>query len=470
MLASIEMQISGEPFAQLLGRDLAGYDRFSTHDRPLHRSGDGRGRSPIRSATRSAIESYEYSKQPMNNLSFESGAGLVAPVRAAAQPGQRDRRRRRSRCCAIACSTSRRRARRRRAGGQQLGRVAGRRRRTRSTSTAGPASGRCSPSSSRSIPRSSRRRGATRGCSFAGGYAAASTGVQVVGDYECGYNSLNLPNREQQVDKVLEPDALGFAMWKQGAVGHQLLADDARRRRQPDHRGRRRRSGQGRRGRQQRRRAIRRSRGSDGQTLIDGVAGTYLGDIPLEGLQGLIDARRDATTSRRCMLDAPHHRRRHAARRLRLDEGGARLRLLVAAALVARAVAVTETATDHAAERTSWKFFPQPTAFTITDARRAGCTDLTALAGGFAELLRAHRLQQPAGRRRSRARAPPSTAIRSPPTTSCPTARTRRTIARSPSSRSRSSTSTGCTSTRTTSVLVDDVDRARAAPCSAAPR
>src|SRR5689334_21535473 len=29
MLASIEMLISGEPFAELLGRDLGGYDRFS---------------------------------------------------------------------------------------------------------------------------------------------------------------------------------------------------------------------------------------------------------------------------------------------------------------------------------------------------------------------------------------------------------------------------------------------------------
>src|SRR5262249_18568120 len=28
MLASAEMQISGEPFAELLGRDLGGYDRF----------------------------------------------------------------------------------------------------------------------------------------------------------------------------------------------------------------------------------------------------------------------------------------------------------------------------------------------------------------------------------------------------------------------------------------------------------
>src|SRR5262249_7436127 len=58
--------------------------------------------------------------------------------------------------------------------------------------------------------------GATRGCTFTGGYAAAAMGAQVVGDYECGYNSLNLPNREMQVTKLLEPDALGFAAWKQG--------------------------------------------------------------------------------------------------------------------------------------------------------------------------------------------------------------------------------------------------------------
>ena len=51
-LASIEMQISGEPFAQLLGRNLAGYDRFNTHDRSLHRSRHGQRRSSIRSATR----------------------------------------------------------------------------------------------------------------------------------------------------------------------------------------------------------------------------------------------------------------------------------------------------------------------------------------------------------------------------------------------------------------------------------
>src|SRR5262245_27435667 len=74
MRASIEMQISGEPFAQLLGYDLAGFNRSNLSpviykDPATHLLRF----DPLGWAL--AIESYEYSKQPMNNLSFESGAG-----------------------------------------------------------------------------------------------------------------------------------------------------------------------------------------------------------------------------------------------------------------------------------------------------------------------------------------------------------------------------------------------------------
>src|SRR5262249_51050341 len=55
-----------------------------------------------------------------------------------------------------------------------------------------------------------------RGCSITGGYAASALGAQVVGDYECGYNSLNLASRDSQVTKVLSPAAMGLALWKQG--------------------------------------------------------------------------------------------------------------------------------------------------------------------------------------------------------------------------------------------------------------
>src|SRR5215831_14104490 len=74
-LASIEMQISGEPFAQLLGRNLAGYDRFNRTPDLYLDPASGRARLDPLSYSM-AIESYEYSKQPMNNTSFEAGAGL----------------------------------------------------------------------------------------------------------------------------------------------------------------------------------------------------------------------------------------------------------------------------------------------------------------------------------------------------------------------------------------------------------
>src|SRR5690349_21677218 len=71
-----EMQISGEPLAEAMGRDLGAYSRDFVppdvyHDATLDRLWvDLPGFS-------SGIESYEYSKQPMNNLAFESGAGTA---------------------------------------------------------------------------------------------------------------------------------------------------------------------------------------------------------------------------------------------------------------------------------------------------------------------------------------------------------------------------------------------------------
>ena len=92
-LASIEMQISGEPFAQLLGRNLAGYDRYNaTPDLYLDPTTGVTIVDPLSYSM--AVESYEYSKQPMNNTSFESGAGLSLQFAPAAQPDRQDRRRR----------------------------------------------------------------------------------------------------------------------------------------------------------------------------------------------------------------------------------------------------------------------------------------------------------------------------------------------------------------------------------------
>ncbi len=89
-IAAVEMQLSGEPFAEAMGRDTGGYSRDyvcqldvcspSVYVDPNDPDGTEQLDIPGYS---SAVESYEYSKQPMNNIAFESGAGtslLFGPV------------------------------------------------------------------------------------------------------------------------------------------------------------------------------------------------------------------------------------------------------------------------------------------------------------------------------------------------------------------------------------------------------
>ena len=89
-IAAVEMQLAGEPFAEAMGRDLGGYTRdyacqdaacqASVYTEPSSTDGATVIDIPGYSA---GIESYEYSKQPMNNIAFESGAGtslLFGPV------------------------------------------------------------------------------------------------------------------------------------------------------------------------------------------------------------------------------------------------------------------------------------------------------------------------------------------------------------------------------------------------------
>jgi len=75
-LAGGEMQISGEPLAEAMGRDLGSYDR---NHLPTDLYLDTASASPEPwidlAGFSAAVESYEYSKQPMNGVAFESGAG-----------------------------------------------------------------------------------------------------------------------------------------------------------------------------------------------------------------------------------------------------------------------------------------------------------------------------------------------------------------------------------------------------------
>ena len=74
MLASGEMQISGEPLAEAMGRDLAAFSR-DLLPTDIYFAPDQSEIWIDLAGFSTAVESYEYSKQPMNGLAFETGAG-----------------------------------------------------------------------------------------------------------------------------------------------------------------------------------------------------------------------------------------------------------------------------------------------------------------------------------------------------------------------------------------------------------
>jgi hypothetical protein len=82
MLAAGEMQISGEPLAQAMSRDLAAYSRNMIPP-DVYEATDLSEIFIDLPGFSTAVESYEYSKQPMNDVAFESGAGtslMYAPL------------------------------------------------------------------------------------------------------------------------------------------------------------------------------------------------------------------------------------------------------------------------------------------------------------------------------------------------------------------------------------------------------
>jgi hypothetical protein len=378
MQASIEMQISGEPFAALLGRNLAGFDRFAKLTDQYTDPDTGETvTDPL--GYIAAIETYEYSKQPMNNLSFEAGAGLAlefGPLLNAANvsgdPGVQ-----------LLLDRLQHFADLSHAGGPPM-----------KAFVVSPAP----VNNPRNIygwpgyfpvfaefdsfrPDIAPTNGAARGCNFVGGYLAQAQGVQVVGDYECGYNSLNLPAREQQVDKVLDPAALGFALWKQALwvinywqSAHDLLGNPIIQVADadlplvgepgntvvgqfPD------------------------PNDPTGATLVDGVAGTYLGDITLEGWQGLT------------MLDEMDNKAALLLGRLLTGDGVQLGGFATVADAFAydgaaprwwpAATAVTEASPTQPLVGNAWREFPQPTAFQIASGKST-LRGLCALVGGYA--------------------------------------------------------------------------------------
>ncbi|MHB8419687.1 MAG: hypothetical protein ACYDCL_16545 [Myxococcales bacterium] len=291
MRASWEMQLSGEPFAVLLGYNLAGFNRtLTTTDQYAPDGGAQYVTDPLGYAL--AVEAYEYSKQPMNNLSFESGAGLSLQFGPLLNPQQQTQ--------GPAYQLLRNRF-------QQFA--------AESHSSGGRGSLIMSPPASDNPlnpygwpgfwpvfaefssfdPSIDPAPGTvlTQNCVLDSGaltYGSSAIfqpGTLLVANYECDYNSLNLPDRDAQVDKTLTPAAMGYATLKQGIwsinywgtlqdtagdpitsvdpsdlllvgqPGNQVVGQYA----DPTD--------------------------PTGQARLSGAPGVYLGDIPMEGWQGL---------------------------------------------------------------------------------------------------------------------------------------------------------------------------------------
>ncbi len=213
LFAAGEMQISGEPFASgFAGRNLGDYDRnYVPPNMYILNSGTA---DPIPVIDLfgfgTAVESYEYSKYYMNMVIQESTAGVsLADGPLVAQlPG--------------AASLDRLRARM-----QDLPSNAG-------TDVGGYATLPAPPNNSLNYlgfpgqwpsflpfkdwdPSLAPSLQVVPSCTFQGGYSGlgltSSRSVDPI--YECDYNSTQLPNRDQQVDKTLVPAVLGFSTWKQ---------------------------------------------------------------------------------------------------------------------------------------------------------------------------------------------------------------------------------------------------------------
>lgn len=210
MRAAIDMQHNGEPLAEAMGRDLAGFDRNALRPDIYTDPATGQPRTDLVGYS-SSVESYEYSKLMMNSLSFESGAGLslmYGPLRnPTGQAGAAAIAPLRDRVQALALAS--------RAGVDAMGPWV-----IVPAPTNNPLNILGFPgllpqfaelsSFDTAIEPSGN---VQRGCSLAGGYGASAGTKIAVGDYECGYNSLHIARDRAELQ--LQTAALGYAAWKQ---------------------------------------------------------------------------------------------------------------------------------------------------------------------------------------------------------------------------------------------------------------
>lgn len=215
MFAAGEMQISGEPFAEgFAGRDLGAYDRLRLPPNLYILKAGTEDEEDIVDlfGFGTAVESYEYSKYHMLQVSLQSTAGvalargpLIAKLPTTdAGTDVLDRMRVQG---ALILGTA----------GADIAGVA-----TVPAPLANPLNyfgfrGMWPAflpykSMEPTIVADGR---VVRSCTFSGGYGGIPTIGNSVPEYECSYEPMHLADRDAQVDKTLVPSAIGFAVWKQ---------------------------------------------------------------------------------------------------------------------------------------------------------------------------------------------------------------------------------------------------------------
>jgi hypothetical protein len=217
-IASVEMQLSGEPFAEAMGRVLSGYSRdyacqasvcspsiyYDPTSTATNVDGGPLGQIDLPGFS-SAVESYEYSKQPMNNIAFESGAGTSllfgSVINASGATGT----------SALQIAQT------------WFAHMAGASNAT--TRFVHPVDNQNNPLGWPGLwptlqPFSSWQPDiqATHaaGCTISSDDDPGARGALTCNDYECDYTTLHLPNRGTQVSFAIGPGSSGWVDWKEG--------------------------------------------------------------------------------------------------------------------------------------------------------------------------------------------------------------------------------------------------------------
>jgi hypothetical protein len=226
MLAAGEMQISGEPFAEAMGRDLGNYSRdHLPTDIYFDTSPTSAGPWIDLPGFSTGVESYEYSKQPMNNLEFESGAGTSLLFGPLVNPGGATG----SAAVQLMAAEIQHFA----AGAHTTGRFVF----APGTFPANNASGTINPTGAGSAaenplgwpgiwptnhvfrsfdPTIAPTSDIALACAITSDDDPGASGALGCADYECDATTLHLTARSTQIEPVITPGADGFSGWKYG--------------------------------------------------------------------------------------------------------------------------------------------------------------------------------------------------------------------------------------------------------------